>query len=231
LKLPHRDDWLLLVLAAAAIVSALLFAEFGSIVIEGRLAGIDQAARALAMEHHTPAVRLFFNVVAWFGTPTALVLIAVVAAWFMPRRNQVLVLALLLTAFISSEFVDVVKSGFAVVRPEAGRMTRESFSFPSGHVSGTTAIMVILCYVSLRRRVARVPVLVTCAVVALLMGASRIVLDMHWFSDVLGGYLIGAMIGLAFSAIYEWILRHRRVTSAKPSLLGPNKSNGNELAE
>jgi membrane-associated phospholipid phosphatase len=216
----HPDDWLLLVLAGAAIVVALLFANLGSIVVSGDLADLDKAVQAFALEHRTPAIYRFFAVVAWFGTPTALVPIALIAAWFTPRHTKVLALALLLTAFISSEFVAYVKPVFGMIRPEGGRLTRESLSFPSGHVSGTTAILVIVCFISLRRRVRRVPTLVISAVVALLMGASRIVLDMHWLSDVMGGYLIGAMIGLAFSLIYEWIrlrLALRKAEARAPS--------------
>lgn len=220
----HPDDWLLLVLAAAAIVVALLFANLGSVVVEGDLADLDQAVRALALEHRTPMIRRFFSVVAWFGTPTALVPIALIAAWFTPRHTKILALALLLTAYLSSEFVAYVKPIFGMVRPEGGQLTRESLSFPSGHVSGTTAILVILSFISLRRRKARVATLTTSAVVALLMGASRIVLDMHWLSDVLGGYLIGAMIGLAFSLIYEWVRLRLAMRRAAAPALSPSKS-------
>lgn len=224
--LPHRhpDDWLLLVLAGAAIVAAMLFANLGSIVVDGDLASMDQAVRALAIEHRTPVAQRFFSVVAWFGTGTALVPIAAIAAWFAPRHTKILALALLLTAYLSSEFVSYVKPLFGMVRPEGGQLTRESLSFPSGHVSGTTAILVILCFNALRRRKARVAVLAVSAVVALLMGASRIVLDMHWLSDVLGGYLIGAMIGLAFSLIYEWIRLRLSLRTGEAPALSPSKS-------
>lgn len=207
-----RHRWVLLLLAAGSIVIASLFAMVGSDVHEGELAGVDRAVRELALEHRAPTAVTLFNIVSWLGGKSILILLAMAAGWVVSGRSKTLVLLIALAGFVSSEFVDLLKAGFSVVRPETGLAERESFSFPSGHVSGTTAIAVLLSYVALRRRKARAPVLLTCAIISLLMGMSRIYLDMHWASDVLGGYLIGAMIGLGFSALYEWI--HGRTSRA-----------------
>lgn len=210
LRKHFRHRWVLLLLAAGSIVIAYLFARVGADVHEGEFAGVDRAVRELVLEHRAPTAVTFFYVVSWLGGKSILILLAMAAGWVVSGRSKALVLLIALAGFVSSEFVDLLKAGFSVVRPATGLAERESLSFPSGHVSGTTAIAVLLSYVALRRRAARVPVLLTGAIVSLLMGMSRIYLDMHWASDVLGGYLIGAMIGLGFSALYEWI--HARTT-------------------
>jgi undecaprenyl-diphosphatase len=211
--LRHRDDWPLLALAAACALLAWMFSTFGLVVLEGQLAGLDRTVRGVAMSNQSPAAASFFEAVAWLGSKSALIPIAVGAAWIVSRGNKMLVLWLLLASFISSQFVDLLKAGFGVTRPERGFAERESFSFPSGHVTAATSIAVMLCYVSFRRRAAKIPVLIACVVITLLMGVSRIYLDMHWFSDVLGGYLVGAMIGLAFCFLYEWAERRARKTT------------------
>jgi undecaprenyl-diphosphatase len=64
----------------------------------------------------------------------------------------------------------------------------DRFSFPSGHALNAFAIGSV---VALAFPVAAVPVLALAASVA----ASRVVLGLHWLSDVLAGALVGLLIG------------------------------------
>jgi membrane-associated phospholipid phosphatase len=118
----------------------------------------------------------------------------------------------LLTGYVSAEFVDVLKAFFVVMRPETGLLERESTSFPSGHASGSAAIAVFLGIAVRHRKHARF-IAWSGAAFAFLVAFSRVYLDQHWFSDVTGGMLIGSAIGLGFSALYEWY-RLRQLRSA-----------------
>jgi undecaprenyl-diphosphatase len=64
----------------------------------------------------------------------------------------------------------------------------DRFSFPSGHALNAFAIGSV---VALAFPVAAVPVLAVAASVS----ASRVVLGLHWLSDVLAGALVGLLIG------------------------------------
>jgi undecaprenyl-diphosphatase len=64
----------------------------------------------------------------------------------------------------------------------------DRFSFPSGHALNAFAIGSVI---ALAFPVAAVPVLAIAASVA----ASRVVLGLHWLSDVLAGALVGLLIG------------------------------------
>lgn len=80
-------------------------------------------------------------------------------------------------------------------------------SFPAGHVMGNVAIMGFLIY--LLWTFARPSVLRTLAVVLLssqivLIGVSRIYEGEHWFTDVLGGYLLGVLLLAATYSFYHW---------------------------
>ena len=44
-------------------------------------------------------------------------------------------------------------------------------------------------------------------VVVLLVGVSRVYLDVHWTSDVLGGWVVGAAFGIGCCALYEFLTR------------------------
>jgi undecaprenyl-diphosphatase len=74
-------------------------------------------------------------------------------------------------------------------------------SFPSGHTADTTAFVVSLllimwCAINVSRPVKNwVTVVGTSTFLA--MGLTRLVLNVHWLSDVLAGWCIGAAVGLA----------------------------------
>ncbi len=74
-------------------------------------------------------------------------------------------------------------------------VTERNKSFPSGHSMGSVIGFGMLGYVAvvlLRRPGARAAVVVGLIALVLVIGFSRIYLRAHWFSDVLGGFAIGA---------------------------------------
>ncbi|OGE64438.1 hypothetical protein A3J13_01525 [Candidatus Daviesbacteria bacterium RIFCSPLOWO2_02_FULL_36_8] len=74
-------------------------------------------------------------------------------------------------------------------------------SFPSGHVMGAVSLygfMLYIAYTHIKKENSlRHISMGLCSLVILLMGLSRIYLGAHWFSDVLGAYLLG-FIWLSF---------------------------------
>lgn len=68
------------------------------------------------------------------------------------------------------------------------------WSFPSGHSSGAVVAYGLLAWVALRHLPPRghLPVLLTAVAIAFSVGASRIVLQAHFASDVVGGWALGS---------------------------------------
>ncbi len=70
----------------------------------------------------------------------------------------------------------------------------KSDSFPSGHVFTAVSLYGLLLYIiftQLKKSLFRKILIGVCLMIISLMGISRIYLGAHWFSDVLGAYLIG----------------------------------------
>ena len=70
-------------------------------------------------------------------------------------------------------------------------------SFPSGHAFLAIVFWGLLAYFAftrLQRRSLRVLTLSGFLMIILLIGASRVYLGTHWPSDVLGGYVVGALL-------------------------------------
>ncbi len=80
-------------------------------------------------------------------------------------------------------------------------------SFPAGHVMANVAIMGFLIYLLLT--FARPSVVRTLAILLLssqivLIGVSRLYEGEHWFTDVLGGYLLGILLLATTYYLYHW---------------------------
>lgn len=91
---------------------------------------------------------------------------------------------------------------------------QQHLSFPSGHTfAGFTiwAAMAIIAWYLLPRRASVIlaPVLL---VVGLLQAPSRLIVGKHWFTDVLGSWLIGAGWLLLVWAAFLWWLAPRETT-------------------
>ena len=71
--------------------------------------------------------------------------------------------------------------------------------FPSGHTSNAVVIFGVLAMVAVEHRRAWIALAVF---VSTTVGLSTIFLDTHWVTDVLGGWLAGALVMLALPATY-----------------------------
>lgn len=92
-----------------------------------------------------------------------------------------------------------------------------SWSFPSGHATGPIAVFVALAGLVVVHRGGRWPYVVA-ALAGVLVGVSRLVLGVHWASDVMTGLLLGA----AWGATVCWAQRRVEVDdmAASPGHVG-----------
>jgi membrane-associated phospholipid phosphatase len=87
-------------------------------------------------------------------------------------------------------------------------------SFPSGHSSTAASFYAALALILARRRSARVRALLAGAAVAIAVAvaSSRVLLDVHWLSDVIAG----VMLGWAWFALCAIAFGGRRLSFAEP---------------
>lgn len=85
------------------------------------------------------------------------------------------------------------------------------FSYPSGHMTRTIFIVTIFAVMmvfSTKNYFHRATIFICLVIFALMMGVTRVYLGEHWSSDVIGGGLLGAALGLFASVL---ILRPKKV--------------------
>lgn len=81
------------------------------------------------------------------------------------------------------------------------------FSFPAGHVQVYVAVfgfLLYLAYVSPSRSWTRSGVLIICGLLIGLIGLARVYSGEHWFSDAVGGYLLGSIWLVLTIYFYRW---------------------------
>jgi undecaprenyl-diphosphatase len=127
-----------------------------------------------------------------------------IAAW---RRCRAVGVALIVATFSKPLIETILKTAVSRDRPDFDRMVPGvGHSFPSGHVMAAMALWgmlpLIVSLYTRRRDVWWGSVAVAATIVAGI-AASRVYLGVHWFSDVVGGVLAGAVFLLGVQALYE----------------------------
>jgi undecaprenyl-diphosphatase len=168
--------------------------------------GLRQAAdahRAIGPEWLTETMR---DITA-LGSVVVLVIVVTIATAALLVHGRRLHAAVLVGAAMSAELsMDVFKALIARVRPDFAILGTlpVSHSFPSGHSTVATATYFLLAMIVSRleiRRSAKVLAFATAALLAIAVGFSRVFLGVHWASDVVAGWLLGASWALLTSIV------------------------------
>jgi membrane-associated phospholipid phosphatase len=127
----------------------------------------------------------------------------------MGRRQAVVYLLLILSGRL---LVELQKDLIARVRPDPlGWLdTVTSLSFPSAHAANSTIAWLGLALLAAPPRL-RAPAVAAATATALLVGLTRLILAVHWPSDVIGGWAFGAawtLLMLRFAQGTSPPLRH-----------------------
>jgi undecaprenyl-diphosphatase len=195
--------WFLLVGGGLGAVVA--FAAIAEDVAEQETAAFDSAVRVWALGHRTAMLDPAFRALTRLGSPIVLGAVAILEALALWRwRGARVAAAAALSPVVALVMIALLKLLFHRVRPEGAlRFLHLGYSFPSGHATGTMAVGVTLAWVIAREQIAQRWTIAVAVAFSLLVGWSRIYLDVHWATDVLGGWAIGLGIAAGGIVVYE----------------------------
>ena len=209
--------------------SSFLFLKLVSEIHEGETHAVDQTI-LLALRDPTdpsnpigpPWLQIIFRDLTSLGSPSVLTLVTIGAVGYLwLERNRGAALFVVISVAGGAALEILLKLGFARPRPElVSRLVDvNSFSFPSGHATMATitylTLGVLLASVQKRRRM-KLYLLAVATFLALLVGFTRVYLGVHWPTDVLAGWCVGAAWALGCWLIATW-LQHRGAIEGEAS--------------
>jgi len=143
-----------------------------------------------------PALATAAHVLTFFGEPTVLIGAGfAVAGWLWWRKHPHLALALTLIILVGRGLSEVQKYWIARVRPDAEPhlvMVKTS-SFPSGHATSSMIFYLTIALALTRNSRWHRVAAAGAVLLAVLIGTSRVMLGVHWPSDVIGGWAFGML--------------------------------------
>jgi len=163
----------------------------------------DRAVRD-AVSGHGGVVEAVSGVVTWLGSGWVVFPALVLATILLWSRLGGRALMVLGTAVAAALVNTLLKLFLQRARPTTVlNLFGVSHSLPSGHAATATGAYVFLVFVLARERiVARGTAVVFGVAVPLLVGVSRVVLDVHWATDVVAGWLLGLAVVSAAVVVY-----------------------------
>jgi len=171
---------------------------------------LDRAIYEALYAGHRPVLLAIARMLTALGEPTVLIAAGFIAAgslWWHRRRR--LALGLLLVVLIGRGLSEAQKYWIARVRPdlEPHLVVVKTSSFPSGHATSSMIFYLTLA-VALTAGMRWHRFAVAGAILlSLLIGTSRVMLGVHWPSDVVGGWAFGMLWVLLTLRPAERLLR------------------------
>ena len=197
----------------AAVVGAVVVVILGAFVVSSvsedvvSSSGIetrDLANLQLVTDHRSPLIVGISRVFTQLGGVGPLIVVAAVAGVFLWFHGARLVVAVapLFALLTAGALAGVGKVLVARARPpEQIRLLPESdASFPSGHSTDSAALYLtiglLVAVVLLRRPIARIACMALAASTVIGVGVSRLILGVHWPTDVLAGWALGTTVAV-----------------------------------
>ena len=218
----HKHALLPIALIGGGAGAAIGFALLARKVERHRTRHIDGAVRKALPKRHRPVTRVAMQLIEplgkWYGQ-TPIAALATAAVW--RSRGPRAAVPIAAASASAASLAWVLEQTMRPRKPPPGRHSPTEPAFPSGHALQTAAVALTTAFVLAREGIASpggaVPLALALPAAS---GLAKLWRDRHWFTDVTGGYLLGAALAASAAAGYEIARprRRRRIPRALASL-------------
>jgi len=199
LKNAFRNQRIALLILSLALICFLLVA-----FLRSSFSAVDADVNSWAVSIQSTSFTQIAKIIHYlFGTTALSIITFLIAVYLLYKRYRNY--ALLLVGGMLGELliVAILKRLIDATRPLNGIIQETGFSFPSGHATAAVVFCGLLAYFiwqHFKSRNWRMLSVVFFASISLLVGFTRIYLNVHWLSDVVGAYSLG-IFWLTFSIV------------------------------
>ncbi len=198
----RRTRWRYAAFGALLVIYAVLTVLV--VVRNGPTIQLDEWVANLRLKHRWPWAYDWINVYIHVGqrAPSTFVALPWII-WRCTRLHSSTPLVRLVAALLLLNVsVGIVKVATGRIGPHKISHADAVFAggniYPSGHVSNIVVLLGVLTWMAVRHRKTMIAISI---VVPLTVGFSTVYLNMHWISDVVGGWLAGGLVLLALPTV------------------------------
>ena len=170
----------------------LLFLILTILVFTNNFSYIDDKIESFILSIRNKNLTDTMNTITNIGSAYSLIVITILLLFFLKNKKTCLLITLnLIFSFLSSQ---IVKFILQRERPiNIGLVSTSGYSYPSGHLMVCMlyfGFMAYLIYKNISNVFLKIIFIMLFILLSIVIGFSRIYLGVHYFSDVLGGFLL-----------------------------------------
>lgn len=124
----------------------------------------------------------------------------------MTRKHYYAVIHIVIAGLLTALITHSLKQYFGISRPDITLNAPASFAYPSGHSSGATVFYALIASFIAQemKRKDRWKCYLSFALPILFIALSRVILGVHWLTDVVGGISLGLIISSITRVCYSY---------------------------
>lgn len=194
----------LLVLVTLLFVAVIITLDSGSLgEIDIRINKAVQSLWSPSLNNIMIAITSIVNFTTMICLSAALFVFLV----YKKRNRDAVITALVLGS--GAILTEILKLVFQRTRPETALISVSRYSFPSSHAMSSITFFCLLIYFfkdSIKSKIGKIVFIAASIILFLAIGFSRIYLNVHWFSDVIAGFSLGALVLYFFVYLFQYFI-------------------------
>lgn len=176
-------------------------------------------AQSMAAARSDFIVAIFHTITVMGNSSIALPLLLLAATTLTFWGNRFWAIPLITSFMGSIAIAGLAKYGFARPRPIEALFVEQSPSFPSGHSTLAMSFYAVLFYLWWRQTTSwagQIWIAFLGSSFVVLLASSRVIIGVHYISDVIAGLLLGGLWFLIAISLYEWLNVNQRIHFSHP---------------
>lgn len=190
----------------------ILFLVMTILVTNGKTLGIDNSVYHFVISFQNDKLTYFFKFITKFANVKSIIIIVIL--FLIIKRNFIGICPVI--AALDVEILNLVlKFILKRDRPNILQLISvDNYSYPSGHAMmsmGVYGCFIYLIYRYINNQKIKICSIVLLSLLILLIGISRIYLGVHYFSDIIGGFIVSICFLIIFDKVIKrWEIKHEK---------------------